>query len=193
VGNAIILELISVNVSYPNPTLYTQNVTVNYTIPSGAYNCILYVYAQDFSAFPMYVDTIVCGSSSHTMEIESCIKYRFQLICSWDDSCTEMPSNSFMLDSCWHADSCRRIYYPILLPEFVVMPAFLNCGYVKPCITCNVLDSLTELFHAIYPDYSSTPYLIQPALRMIRQNRIVFGQDSLITKQDFLRMQLIIW
>lgn len=39
-----------------------------------------------------------------------------------------------------------------------LVPAFLNCGYVKPCITCTTLQTLTAAFRQLYPAYKEVPY-----------------------------------
>ena len=149
-------EITSVEVASPNPTAYTQNVTIHYTVPSGATSCKLYTYYQT-STTPYYIYTLDCDTTAITIELPSCYKYDF-LIRSTIDTCLNIPSDTARLDSCWH-DSCFVIFNPIQLPEYVAIPSFLNCDYVKPCITCATLDSLTTEFRTKFPFFSSVPYL----------------------------------
>jgi RHS repeat-associated protein len=51
------------------------------------------------------------------------------------------------------------VFKPILLPGVAVIPQFLNCGYVKPCISCQKLTTLTDEFKLLYPAYNGVPFL----------------------------------
>ncbi len=55
------------------------------------------------------------------------------------------------------------VYTPIPLSAFVSMPAFLDCGYQKPCMSCAQLSMLTTQFKSLYPAYSGVPYLTSSA------------------------------
>ena len=77
----------------------------------------------------------------------------------------KLPDSSNLYDETF-ATACSLFttlnksgYTKIALPDFVTLPAFLNCGYTKPCITCGKLDSLTTEFRAKFPSFNSTPYL----------------------------------
>ena len=55
------------------------------------------------------------------------------------------------------ANTCL-VYAPINLSSPVVIPAFLNCGYQPPCISCFQIANLTTEFVQLYPAYDSVPY-----------------------------------
>lgn len=50
------------------------------------------------------------------------------------------------------------VYTPITLGSYVAIPAFLSCGYVKPCITCSQLTALTTEFKSLFPFYNNVPH-----------------------------------
>ena len=51
--------------------------------------------------------------------------------------------------------TCKKIYTPVLLQDYVRLPAFLNCDYQKPCVTCATLTSLKTEFQTIYTGYAA--------------------------------------
>jgi hypothetical protein len=63
---------------------------------------------------------------------------------------------------------------PILLKDFVPLPPFFNCDYIKPCISCTTLkEVLTPEFRTLYPDYSGVPYLDSTATdEQVKQNAL---------------------
>lgn len=62
--------------------------------------------------------------------------------------------------ACYYFTKLNRSGYDTIpLPEYTTWPAFLNCGYVKPCITCGKLDTLTTEFRNKFPTFNSVPYL----------------------------------
>jgi RHS repeat-associated protein len=87
-------------------------------------------------------------------------------------------SNSWYLDTCFvrtggggavakttmalaliTADSCVHLYATaVKLTAAVIVPPFLNCGYIKPCITCATLQKYTDTFRIKYPGFSGVPY-----------------------------------
>lgn len=153
----------SVTVNSPPPSTWQQNMTVNYTIPSGAYNCKLKVYSYNCNMLiPVDSFALNCWSNTKTVTLGSCLKYRFVVtanisqIASYCDSIA--VSDTVRIDSCWR-QTCQKVYSPVQLSEFTTIPSFLNCGYQKPCITCGKLDSLTAEFRQLYPSYNGVPYL----------------------------------
>ena len=40
------------------------------------------------------------------------------------------------------------------MQDYVKLPAFLNCDYQKPCVTCATLTSLKTEFQTIYSTYT---------------------------------------
>jgi len=67
-------------------------------------------------------------------------------------------------------DSCFTYYRRIPIGAQVVMPAFLSCGYVRPCVTCTVLKNYTDTFRLLYPAYAAVPYIGEADTNMTRQN-----------------------
>ena len=53
---------------------------------------------------------------------------------------------------------CYNVYNPITLGAVVEIPAFLQCGYVRPCLLCDSLQSYTAAFRALYSAYAGVPY-----------------------------------
>jgi RHS repeat-associated protein len=71
------------------------------------------------------------------------------------------PSYTERLDNS-NPNPCT-VYTPIPLTDFVAMPAFLDCGYQKPCLSCAQLASLTTEFKNLYPAYNAVPYMSSSA------------------------------
>lgn len=69
---------------------------------------------------------------------------------------------------------CVPVYMPILLKDFVPLPPFFNCDYIKPCISCSTLkEVLTPEFRTLYPAYSGVPYLDSTATdEQVKQNAL---------------------
>ncbi|MGN6266192.1 MAG: RHS repeat-associated core domain-containing protein [Ginsengibacter sp.] len=69
---------------------------------------------------------------------------------------------------------CVPVYMPVILRDFVPLPPFFNCDYIKPCISCSTLkDVLTPEFRQLYPDYGGVPYLDSAATEeQIQQNAL---------------------
>jgi len=55
------------------------------------------------------------------------------------------------------ANTCL-LYTPITLSSPVAMPAFLSCGYQRPCISCTQLSLLTTEFDTLYPWFAGVPF-----------------------------------
>jgi YD repeat-containing protein len=80
----------------------------------------------------------------------------------WDttyvvDSVKEHVPDGGPGDSAYY-DQYTNVPKYIGLSATVEIPTFLSCGYVKPCITCHLIDSLTIQFRSLFPNYSSVPY-----------------------------------
>lgn len=69
---------------------------------------------------------------------------------------------------------CLPVYMPIMLKDFVALPPFFSCDYIKPCISCSTLvNVLTPEFRTLYPAYSSVPYLDSSATaEQVQQNAL---------------------
>ena len=69
---------------------------------------------------------------------------------------------------------CLPVYMPIMLKDFVPLPPFFNCDYIKPCISCSTLvNVLTPEFRTLYPAYSGVPYLDSTATaEQVQQNAL---------------------
>jgi YD repeat-containing protein len=64
-------------------------------------------------------------------------------------------------------------YRPLYLTDVVAIPAFLNCGYTKPCLNCAQLTALTAEFRQLYPVYNGVPYTAtNPAEAQIKENAL---------------------
>ena len=50
------------------------------------------------------------------------------------------------------------VYAPIAFSSFVATPAFLNCGYQKPCMSCDQLAALTAEFTGLDSSFIGVPY-----------------------------------
>ena len=55
-----------------------------------------------------------------------------------------------------YVDSC--VIKPIPLGALSEIPAFLSCGYVKPCVSCSMIVALTDSFRVLFPAYAGVPY-----------------------------------
>lgn len=138
----------------------TQNVLINYTIPTGGANCSIKAFVAGNST-PVAAQLVACSTGIITLNLPACLNYRFIVTSDYSGispGCGIRVSDTARLDSCWKM-TCTKIFVPIILPSVVVIPPFLNCGYVKPCITCGKLDSLTMDFRTLYPAYNAVPYL----------------------------------
>ncbi|MHA4808141.1 RHS repeat-associated core domain-containing protein [Flavitalea flava] len=71
-------------------------------------------------------------------------------------------------------DSCVTYYKPIILGSTVVIPPFLNCGYVQPCLSCASLQNYTIAFRLFYPTYAGVPYIsgVSVDTGMAKQNAL---------------------
>lgn len=162
-SNCLKPTITQVRVILPTPpNTSTQDVRIYYSVPTGASNCVLKVYHPG-SPTEIYSQPVSCtGGLTVLYGMAACQHYRFVIKSDFSSSgggsCTQVPSDTARLDSCFKV-VCTRNFVPIHLPSVVVIPQFLNCGYTKPCITCGTLDSLTAAFRTLYPAYNAVPYL----------------------------------
>ncbi|MDR3715180.1 MAG: DUF6443 domain-containing protein, partial [Puia sp.] len=69
-------------------------------------------------------------------------------------------------------DTCQNVYANIPLSASVIVPAFLSCGYVPPCVTCYTLQTYTQEFRTMYPAFSAVPYTTGLDTGMANQNAL---------------------
>lgn len=137
-------------------SISVNNVKVTYSTSSGSTNCHIAVHSLTTPSL-YYNFYPSCGSNqTYTFSLPACQKYEVQ-IKNGDNSDGVYSSALHILSAC--TSDCRKIFTPINLPDVVVMPPFLSCGYQKPCISCAKLDSLTNEFKTIYPNLTGVPYL----------------------------------
>lgn len=84
---------------------------------------------------------------------------------------------AFNRDTCLYSglelpDTCFYYYRPIALGTTAVIPNFLACGYVQPCMTCTILQNYTLAFRSLYPAYAGVPYTGTLDTNMVRQNAL---------------------
>lgn len=136
--------------------LGSPSLAVNYILPANCNNSTLYLASNSGSIISTVL--LSCNSTSHTFEkIDTCGLYRIY-IQTTRTGCTTLTSNLYDY-RCGSLPPCYK-YTPILLPEPVVIPPVLSCGYVKPCLSCDKLvNVLTPQFRSIFPQFSGVPFL----------------------------------
>ena len=139
---------------YYSDTSSSNNLHVNYTASPGATN--RRVVVKDYYTGQTYSQTISDVSTGTTISVPGCQSYTIQVFSGSPGNC-EDSSNVYYQPGC--TVQCDSIYEPINLTGYVVIPPFLSCGYQKPCISCDKLDSLITEFKGLYPGYDSVPYL----------------------------------
>ncbi|MBN9384681.1 MAG: hypothetical protein J0H74_28260 [Chitinophagaceae bacterium] len=93
--------------------------------------------------------------------LNMCAGYSFKR-----DTCIRIGGKIDFRDTCF---SFRR---QIGLGAAVVIPSFLNCGYVRPCISCTMLVNYTATFRTLYPAYNGIPYTGSIDTSMANQNAL---------------------
>ncbi len=159
-GKPIIGFIRAVPLITPNGT---QDITLNYSIPAGGVNCTLQVFGLTATGINTLISTqaISCNSTSFVINLPNCIRYRFLISSDYtgiSPTCGILYSDTAKLDRCT-IQNCIKIFTPITLPSVVIMPSFIRCGYVKPCITCGKLDTLTIAFRTLYANCAGVPYI----------------------------------
>jgi YD repeat-containing protein len=159
-------------------------INVNYQLPASCSNCKIFMYNQGNTLLDSI--TGICNTSNQWFTVaDTCLKYKFVVKCN-SLACGTVISDTGYHNGC--ASPCL-VFKPIALPGVAVIPAFLTCGYVKPCITCDKLITLTQEFRLIYPAYNSVPFLDSTATdEQARQNalwarfinfRVGFGKSAM--------------
>ncbi|MCP9751013.1 DUF6443 domain-containing protein [Ferruginibacter sp. HRS2-29] len=150
-------------------------VGIHYTVPAGSINCSVTVYAYYFSSSfgEYFTRPLNCAATYDTIHLLPCLRYKFVVNSTSPDGLCKRTSSFFAsIDSCYQV-TCDTTAGTIVLNDFVTVPAFLNCGYQKPCVTCGKLDSLTAEFHSLYPAYNSVPFTDSTATdEQARQNNL---------------------
>jgi RHS repeat-associated protein len=145
------------------PVITAVNATsggfvISHTLPANCNTCTLTVFNEQNTV--VYNNAGICGTNAtYFATADTCAKYKFLISCEIP-TCGILQSDTATNPICTSnpVDTCT-IYNPIYLPTYAVIPAFLSCGYVKPCITCGKIDALTAEFTTIYPSYSGVPFL----------------------------------
>jgi RHS repeat-associated protein len=135
---------------------------VFYNLTPGCDSCKIYMHTGNIlnSANIVGYNGNICGTSSYTFTsplYDSCTGYQFTVKC-YKAGCENPTSLTYSYKVKCPVVNCL-VYNPILLQEPAVIPPFLNCGYVKPCISCGKIDALTTEFRVKYPAYIAAPYL----------------------------------
>ncbi len=165
---------------YPPNLDSARTFTVYYSIPSSLSSCKIKVYKKQLGLYDLVTTMpISCDSSSFSFKLKACEIYYIAIESynnEWTVYCDSIAvSDTFKLDKCWK-ENCVEIFEPIYLPDVVKMPPMFNCGYLKPCITCEKLQQYVQEFRTIYPSFSNVPFLNGDAT----ENEI--SQNGLLTR-----------
>jgi len=132
---------------------------ITYDLPDSCDSCKIIMYDQNGNIFSTYHN--ICGTVDTSFIIyDVCANYKFVIKC-YNATCGEMISDTgYYFNSCTTNYPCEK-FTPITLSESVPLPAFFNCGYVKPCISCyKLVNVLTPEFRGLNTTlYSAVPYL----------------------------------
>ncbi|MBS1512422.1 MAG: hypothetical protein JST86_16370, partial [Bacteroidetes bacterium] len=133
-------------------------VHLNYALTTYCDSCRIYMYNEAGALINQY--NYVCNTTDTTFQIyDTCAIYQFLIKCDNPVCGTRVSDTVYYYRPCGITNPCL-IFRPVYLPSYEPLPAFLNCGYVKPCITCSQLvDVLTPEFRTIFSAYSGVPYL----------------------------------
>jgi RHS repeat-associated protein len=136
---------------------------VFYTLTPGCDSCKISMF--NAAGTLVGYNAIICGTTNYTFtnaSYDSCMQYSFVVTC-YKAGCFRGRGGSslyYNYAGCNNqpTDTCYKPQ-PIYLSGYAVIPAFLSCGYVKPCISCEKLQALTlEFKTTIYPAYAGVPY-----------------------------------
>jgi RHS repeat-associated protein len=172
-AKAAVVPLVSTNCNppptFPSPVI--NNVTVSKPLPSAAIGSnqtvvITYTLPGTATGSKLNVDNgdilIAITGTSTQLSFPPCGFHTFFIVSTFNTGCipptATTTSNTVNLSNCWTKDSCVAIFNPMSIGAASVIPAFLNCGYVKPCISCATLQSYTAAFRLLYPAYGGVPY-----------------------------------
>lgn len=146
---AYITRIVSRGPSPAMPANTPDSVTVYYTLAPGATSSQLII---DTDAYVINIT----GTSSVQVNLPACGSHSFSISSTFPTK--TVAGTPVYLNVCYAKDSCVNTYHPINLTAPVIIPSFLNCGYVKPCITCTTLQAYTTAFRQQYPAFASVPY-----------------------------------
>lgn len=147
-----------------------NNVRINSLSSSTSTNCK--IVARNLSTGTVYTQAITCGLSSVVMSLPGCLDYTFQVFTGVPGTGCYDSSSIYLLPAC--TTVCKRQYNPIMLEGYVAMPAFLSCGYKRPCISCDTLNALVIEFKLKYPAYN-VPYTdtVNTTASQLKQNSLL--------------------
>ena len=155
---------------------FNHSFQVFFQTTPGCDSCKLFMY--DVNGTPVGFNSNVCGLNNYTFSnpsYDSCSKYSFLLKC-FKNGCllTSTTSLTYNYNGCNTLGNTCIAYHLIQLPLAAVIPSFLNCGYLKPCLTCDsFVNKLTPQFRLLYPAYSGVPYIDSTATdEQVKQNAL---------------------
>ena len=136
----------------------SKSFNVFYQIPPGKDSCRIFMYNAANSLMG-YNDNICTETNTWFAGVyDSLACYKF-LIKTYSPGCGWVLSDTAYYNGCISKNTCL-VFKPVILSDFVALPPFLNCGYIKPCITCDKLvNVLTPEFRLLYPAYSGVPFI----------------------------------
>jgi RHS repeat-associated protein len=156
------------SVDYPKPYQQNPPLFATYSQTADSCNCLQWHSLKTAAAAVGYDST-----SMHSMNLYMQSNYNDSLSSPlWTGL---QQCNGRVWDTAYFVDSVKEpipdgggdsAYYPQydIVPKYiglsadVEIPAFLSCGYVKPCITCLLIDTLTAQFRRLFPNYAGVPY-----------------------------------
>jgi RHS repeat-associated protein len=157
------------SVDYPKPYQLNPPLLATYNQTADSCNCVRWDSLKGAAAAVGYDST-----NMHSMNIYLWTNYNDSLSsplwtglqqCNgkvWD---TPYVADSFKVrapdeppgDSIY-AYNYDNVQQYIGLSADVEIPSFLSCGYVRPCVTCALIDSLTAQFRRLFPSFNGVPY-----------------------------------
>ncbi|MEO6549320.1 MAG: LamG-like jellyroll fold domain-containing protein [Ferruginibacter sp.] len=155
-------------VFYLNST-NSNNIQLNYTTDLlGVSNLKIEV----LNGAIISTQAINAGTGSVILSLPACQNYIFSITTSLPNGNCGTNSGQFLLPSCKLL--CKKIFTPIYLPSYTILPSFLGCDYQKPCISCTLLSSLVAEFKSIYPSYL-VPYTDSLTItpKQLKQNSLL--------------------
>ncbi len=161
------------SVDYPKPYLLNPPQFATYNPTADSCNCVQWAMLKGAAASVGYDST-----SMHSMNVYLQANYNDSLsvslwtglqTCSghnWRDTVLYDPhiDSVYIPDDYPHKEAVTVYDSAYYIPSYiglsadVEIPAFLSCGYVKPCITCYVIDTLTARFRLLFPNFAGVPF-----------------------------------
>ncbi|HEY4062666.1 MAG TPA: DUF6443 domain-containing protein, partial [Puia sp.] len=150
------------SIDYPKPYNSNPPLFVNSRASVDTCNC------QQFSSLKVAAKAAGFDSTSmSSMNTYLLANYNDTVSLTLWQGLQHCNGNHWSYDTCYPhdinlgkgvPDSCVSFFKPISLGAVSVIPAFLSCGYVQPCVTCSLLQSYTATFRVLYPAYAGVPY-----------------------------------